>query len=145
MQLQTAYGEQVTVEEKDIFTFENGLPAFEDEKQFVILPFGEDNPFYTMQSVKTPRLSFVITEIFSFFKDYEIDIPKEVQSSLKILEPSDVVLFALLTVGADIATTTANLRAPIVANINGHVAKQIILTEINYSKKTSLLQQVKGE
>ena len=48
------FGEIEIVEDK-IILFQEGLPAFEDEEQFVIiLNEDEDNPFHFLQSVNTP-------------------------------------------------------------------------------------------
>ena len=49
MQLETKYLGAIEVEEKEIIRFPQGLPAFEDQQQFVFLPFDDDGIFFYMQ------------------------------------------------------------------------------------------------
>ena len=39
---------EIEVDEKKIVHFKNGIPAFEDEHEFIILPYEEDSPYYFM-------------------------------------------------------------------------------------------------
>ena len=63
---------EIEVEEDKIVHFENGIPAFEDEHEFLIIPYDEESPYYFMQSLKSPELAFLITTPFIFFPDYVI-------------------------------------------------------------------------
>lgn len=46
LKLETKYhGEQV-IDEKDIITFENGVPGFLEETEFVIFPYDDDSVFF---------------------------------------------------------------------------------------------------
>ena len=37
---------ELEIDEKRVVTFKNGIPAFEDEREFVILPYDEETPYY---------------------------------------------------------------------------------------------------
>ena len=50
---------EIEVEEEKVVHFKNGIPAFEDEHEFLIIPYDEESPYYFMQSLKTPELAFL--------------------------------------------------------------------------------------
>ncbi|WP_261131802.1 flagellar assembly protein FliW [Bacillus sp. Marseille-Q3570] len=150
MKIETKYFGDMEVEEKEILEFVQGLPGFKEEKQFIILPFAdEETPLSILQSVKTPTLAFVITNPFLFFQDYEFSIPEAVTDQLKIKDEKQVAVFVILTIQDPFEKTTANLKAPIVLNIENGSGKQIVLNEDQYRTKHSLFPQplttVKGE
>ncbi|MGP4078943.1 flagellar assembly protein FliW [Pseudalkalibacillus sp. R45] len=150
MKIETKYFGDMEIEEKELLDFAQGLPGFNDEKQFVVLPFAdEDTPLSILQSVKTPNLAFVITNPFLFFQDYEFNIPDAVTDQLAIKDEKEVAVFVILTVQEPFEKTTANLKAPIVLNIENGSGKQIVLNDDQYQTKHRLFPQplttVKGE
>ncbi|MCF6410150.1 flagellar assembly protein FliW [Pseudalkalibacillus salsuginis] len=150
MKINTKYFGEVEIEEKDIVAFDQGIPGFIDEKQFVILPFGdEDTALSILQAVKNSNLAFVITNPFLFFKDYEFNLPDNVTEQLEIKEEKEVAVFVILTVQDPFEKTTANLKAPIVLNIKNSSGKQIVLNDDQYQTRHTLFSQphtaAKGE
>ena len=55
---------ELEIDDSRVVHFKEGIPAFEDEHEFVILPYDEDSPYYFMQSLKSPELAFILTEPF---------------------------------------------------------------------------------
>ncbi|MCF6138754.1 flagellar assembly protein FliW [Pseudalkalibacillus berkeleyi] len=150
MKIDTRYFGEMEIEEKEIIKFEQGLPGFIEEKKFVVIPFGdEETPLNILQSVSTPSLAFVIANPFLFFRNYEFDIPEAVTSQLQIKGEQEVAVFVILTVQDPFEKTTANLKAPIVINIEKGYGKQIVLNDEQYITKHTLLQEslnaVKGD
>lgn len=143
--IKTKYFGEISVKTEDIFTFEKGIPGFLDETEFVMLPFGEDHPFYIMQSVKTPMLAFVVTEPFLFFPSYDFALDDAVVNQLQIESEQDVLVFTILTLGDSFVETTANLQAPVVLNVNKKLGKQVILSDGRYTTKHRLMPQTMEE
>jgi flagellar assembly factor FliW len=141
MNIETRYHGDIELAQDEIITFEKGIPGFEDEKQFALLPFGEDTPFYILQSTNTPELAFVLTEPFTYFKDYEFDLPKDLQEELAIKDKTDVVVFAILTVKDPFSNSTANLQAPVVINKKQQKGKQLLLNNTSYQTKHLLFPE----
>ena len=134
----TRFGE-IEVEEEKIVTFENGIPAFAEEHEFVILPYEEESPYYFMQSLKTPELAFILTIPFLFFPDYQIEIDDESVKELDIKSQDSVTLYSLVTIpNGSLRYMTANLLAPVVLNTENMKAKQIIMEKSNYKTKHRL-------
>ncbi|MQR94830.1 flagellar assembly protein FliW [Fictibacillus phosphorivorans] len=139
MILHTKFEETIEISDKDILHFEQGLPGFEDEKQFVLLPM-EGTPFSTLQSVSTKELAFFTTNPFLFFTDYDFELVESVQKQLKIKEESDVLVQVILTIQEPLEKSTGNLQAPVVLNVKENLAKQVILTDNKYRTRHELLE-----
>ncbi|MCP3761232.1 flagellar assembly protein FliW [Domibacillus sp. A3M-37] len=140
MKIETKYHGEKEIEQEDIITFSNGIPGFENEKKFVLLAFPDNNVFYALQSVSTPDLSFVVTDPFSFFVDYNVKIDDATIDSLAIKKEEDVTLLNILTLRDPFEETTANLQAPIVINKKTHSGRQVILTGTPYETRHNLFQ-----
>lgn len=146
-ELQTTRFGKIQIDEKKIIKFAEGLPAFEDEHEFVIIPYAADTPFYFLQSVQTADLAFLMTDPTAFFENYEVPLDDEVKIKLQLKKRLDMLIFSLLTIpNGDIAKTTANLLAPIVVNQKNCKALQLIMTDSSYTTKHLLVERnAKGD
>ena len=134
----TRFGE-IEVEDEKVVTFENGIPAFAEENEFVILPYEEESPYYFMQSLKSPELAFILTIPFLFFPDYQIEIDDESIKELDIKNQDNVAIYSLVTIpNGSLRYMTVNLLAPVVLNTENMKAKQIIMEKSNYKTKHRL-------
>ena len=70
---------EVEVAEDKVVHFADGIPAFEDEHEFVIVPYDEESPYVFLQSLTTPDLAFLMTVPFVFFPDYEFELDDDNQ------------------------------------------------------------------
>lgn len=127
--------------EDKIITFKQGIPGFETEKEFIIYQENDENPFAYLQSVNNEGLTFMITNPFLFFKDYEFKLDEASKEELKIKKQEDVYVWGLISLSTDIKNTTINLAAPIVININSNIGKQYIIHSQDYQTKTLLFPQ----
>lgn len=116
MIIHTKYHGQMNVKEEQIILFENGIPGFLEEKQFVILPLSEDSPFVALQSVTSENLAFIVVSPFIFFKNYEFDLDESTAELLDIDNIEDVEVMTILTMAEPFEKSTANLLAPIIVN-----------------------------
>lgn len=133
---------EIEVDEKKIVHFKNGIPAFEDEHEFVILPYEDESPYYFMQSVKTPDLAFLLTIPFLFFNDYTFEIDESTVKELDIKNQDAVFFYSMITIpNGSIRYMTANLVAPIVLNADNMQAKQVVLEKSNYTTKHRLFPE----
>ena len=126
--IKTARFGELEIQEDRIFHFADGLPAFEDEREFVILPFDDDSPYP-----------------FVFFPDYEFVLEDDVMAALAIKGSEDMQIYTLVTIpGGNIKEMTANLMAPVVINKKTREAKQVVLDKSQYTTKHRLFPP-KGE
>jgi len=82
LKLQAKYFGEIDYLEEDILTFPAGLFGFEEEHQFLLLPFeGGAGSLLCFQSVNTPALAFVAMDPFSLKPDYAPQLqPQELKS-----------------------------------------------------------------
>lgn len=142
MKLNTKNFGELDIDEKKIISFPEGLPGFEEEKEFVIINNeDEENPFCWLQSVKNPDLAFVIVDPFFVFSDYSVDLSETVQEKLKIKDEKDVAVYSIVVVPEDLKKMTANLLGPIVINVRERLGKQVILDDPRYTTKHYIFPQ----
>ena len=133
---------EIEVDEKKVVHFKDGIPAFEDEHEFVILPYEEDCPYYFMQSLRSPDLAFLLTIPFLFFNDYSFELDDTVVAELDIKDSENVFYYTMVTIpNGSIRYMTANLVAPIVLNGANMQAKQVVLEKTNYTTKHRLFPE----
>ena len=130
---------RLEVQEAEVFTFAQGIPGFEELTQFTLVQPADSAPFSYIQSVQEGELSFLVTDPFLFFKDYDISLPEAVQEELKIEQPGDVLVWSVVTVNDDFTKITLNLLAPIIWNVKTKLAKQIILHDSEYTVKHEIV------
>ncbi|WP_078594285.1 flagellar assembly protein FliW [Evansella clarkii] len=141
MQIETKYTGKTTIDRENIIAFEHGVPSFEEEKEFILLPFSDSpSPFYILQSVNTAGLAFVVMTPFQFFPQYEAKLTDSVIEQLEIEDKNDVAVFVILTLRDTLEKSTANLSGPIVINSRKQKGKQIVLSDTSYNTKHPLVQ-----
>lgn len=136
MQVNTRKFGVLEIDEKDIVTFEHGLPGFLDAHKFIMLPYEKDSPFLYLQSVEEEYLAFLMTSPFLFFDDYEFIMDEVNMNELGVKSEEDIAVYTMITVSNnETDKITANLVAPIVVNIHKRQAKQIVLERSQYQTK----------
>lgn len=137
---------EVEVAEDKIVHFADGIPAFEDEHEFMIVPYDEESPYVFLQSLETPDLAFLMTMPFVFFPDYEFEIDDDNQEKLGLHNQEDMLIYTLLTVNdGKVEDMTANLMAPVVLNTANMQARQLVLDKSRYTTKHRLFPDNKEE
>ena len=136
---------ELDIEEQRIIHFRDGIPAFEDEHEFIILPYDEDSPYYFMQSLKTPDLAFLMTVPFLFFPNYTFEVDDATIEELNIKSDDKISYYSLVTIpNYSIRYMTANLLAPTILNTTNMQAKQLILEKTDYTTKERLFPDSRG-
>ena len=137
---------EIEIDEEKIVHFEDGIPAFEEEHEFVIIPYDEESPYVFLQSLATPDLAFLMTMPFVFFPEYEFELDDESQAKLGIENQEEMLIYSLLTIpGGKVSDMTANLMAPVVINTTNMQARQIVLDKSRYTTKHRLFPEKKED
>jgi len=110
-----------------------GILGFEQIKEYVLLANPAEMPFAWLRPVGNTPPAFVVINPFYAMPDYVPDIPDADVEFLGLKEPTDALLFSIVTSrGPNHATL--NLKGPIVINRHTHVGKQVIIANAgNYS------------
>ncbi|MBD3393026.1 MAG: flagellar assembly protein FliW [Chitinivibrionales bacterium] len=126
---------------EDVITFEAGIPGFESNRHFVLVQVPEYLPFEWLVCTDGTRLRFAVVNPLLFVPDYEPKVTKEQLQELGIEKAEDILLYAIVTIRANPADSTANLIGPIIINKTKRVGKQIIIDDERYSTQEPILRK----
>jgi flagellar assembly factor FliW len=141
MKIETKYQGIIEINDERVISFENGIPAFENETAFVLLPFEEGTPFFVLQSTHTPEVAFILISPFDFVPGYEVKLPDSIIELLEITKHEDVATFVMLTVKEPFSETTANLQAPVIINAAKQKGKQFLMSDSRYQTKHAIFKE----
>lgn len=120
--------------------FKKGIPGFDSLREFIIKDLEGNEKFKILES-RESEISFVTTNPFEIYSDYEVDLNDETIKELEIKRPEDVVILSIITLGRTLESSTMNLKAPLVINIKNNLGKQYIMQNSKYETKHSLIRR----
>ncbi|PIP72070.1 MAG: flagellar assembly protein FliW [Nitrospinae bacterium CG22_combo_CG10-13_8_21_14_all_47_10] len=143
MKLETTRFGTLEVEEKQVIQFPDGLYGFEKETRFTFLPFNPnvESPMEWMQSALSPHLAFVITDPYLYVPDYKLKLLEEDRKKVGLGQGDTFITRSIVTIPENYTEMTTNLVAPLVINLNNGVAKQFVLTSMEYDTRHYLLPE----
>lgn len=147
MQIQTKYLGEIEISKEQILSFSNGILGFEDSREFVLLDV-PDNPYFKfLQDIKNSYISFLLTNPWDFFKDYDVELPDEELLKIQINPTTEnqMVIYTVVTLGQSFKESTSNLLAPIVINLYSKEGRQFILNDSLYNTRHSLFSEGMSE
>lgn len=115
---------KITINKENIFVLPNGLLGFEELKQFILISDEETEPFKWLISVEDPNIGFPI--ISPFYIDFDYNIGKDID-----LEHN--ALFVVVTLQDENKNISANLKAPIILNLQNMTGEQFLIPFEKYS------------
>jgi flagellar assembly factor FliW len=124
----TRFG-QVQFEESDLLTFSEGILGFADLTKFVILDDPNDEIFAWLQSCEAPAIAFPVLEPELFAENYNVNLAKTDYLALNMSDMSRARMFSIVTIPDDPTLMTANLKAPVVVNLDSKAARQCVLQD----------------
>lgn len=136
--------ETIEVSEEQIFAFEPGIGGFESLRRFALVR-EEDTPVEWLVSLDDPAVSFAVLEPFLFQEGYAFELADRDVDALGLHEAGDAMVRCLLTLDEDPEEITANLLAPLVFSRRTHMARQVILSESEYSLRTKVFEAAAEE
>ncbi|KUO52791.1 MAG: hypothetical protein APF76_02325 [Desulfitibacter sp. BRH_c19] len=139
MILKTLRFGEIDIKEDDILQFPQGLFAFEEHKKYILVPVN-DNPFFRwLQCVDEPKISFLLIDPFVIRENYYVELDDSLKEELGISKQEDVVVYTIVTLPeGDFQKSSTNLLAPLVINLSGKKAKQVLLDETRGQVKEPL-------
>lgn len=139
MKFKTIYHGEIEYDEKEIITFNKGIPGFPSLSKYVVLNIKENPMFKVIHSIEDEKVGFIVVSPFLIKEDYEVKLTEELIKGLKIEKPEDTLVYNTVTVNTDCKKITTNLRAPLVINIKNNLGEQLILNNEEYKIKHTLV------
>ncbi|MBL8930952.1 MAG: flagellar assembly protein FliW [Kineosporiaceae bacterium] len=153
----TGATEQAGESELPLLTFVRPLPGFAETTRFALVRLdhaesdadGEssdsliadpaDAVIFELRSLEAPDVRFLVAAPNAFFPDYAFDLDEDTVLDLGLASAEDALVLVVLTVGADAASTTANLLAPVVVNARNRSAAQVILSGTDWPVRAAVV------
>ena len=135
----------VSYSPEQVICFPQGLPAFEDEREFLPIERPNMAPVVFLQSLTQPGLVFITLPVNVADANYKLEMSPEDLETLDLppdpqpTPGTEVLCLVVLTLSN--AAATANLLAPIVINLKTNKALQAIQVETAYSHQHPLPAQ----
>lgn len=115
------------------------MPGFPDRSKFALVQLDEDGVLCSLTSLEEDGLRFLVVPPVQFFPDYAPVIDDATAAQLGISSAEDVLVLCVLTAGDSLASTTANLAAPVLVNTRTSRAAQVVLDDPQLSVVTPLV------
>ncbi|QBG47404.1 hypothetical protein EGM51_08365 [Verrucomicrobia bacterium S94] len=124
---------RIPVSDGNIFTFPDGVPAFEEYREFVLYCNTDVQPFFFMKSIGiSPEVSFVCIDPFLVCPDYQVRVGPSDLQALDLTSGEDAFIFSFVTVRDNPCDITANLQGPVILNMKNSRGRQIISEGTKY-------------
>jgi flagellar assembly factor FliW len=111
-------------------TLTEPLPGFPRHRDYVLVPADHSGVLFWLQSMAPEGPRFLAVRPTAYFPEYAPALPGAALAELGLPDAGAAQVFCLVTVpGGDVASATANLRAPVLVNRDTHRARQVVLTD----------------
>jgi flagellar assembly factor FliW len=144
MRINTSRFGEIEVEDESVVYMAEGMLGFTEYRKFVLIRHNEGSPFLWYQAVEEPNLAFVIVDPFTFFPDYEVLLSREDLDALQATELGNLAVFSVVVIPENPEDMTANLRGPVLINVEKKTARQVVLNDERYSPHQPILETVRG-
>lgn len=122
----------VEIEPSKIIEFPKGLPGFEDLRRFTLLhPEGDSPRWFVLQSVDDPEVAFHVADPAQLGFDFQVMLSDEDAAAIALARPEDAAVVVMLVKEAD-GQVRANLKAPLVLNLESRRGVQHVFAELNF-------------
>lgn len=133
MKIETKYFGEAECEKEELIHFEDGLFGFEEQKDFLPIPFAEDNDgVLCLQSVQDAQLAFVVMNPFMLLEDYNPVLTKEDYDKLGSVKEEDLSFYVICVLHEKTEESTLNMRCPVAVNAVTRKARQVVLEAGEY-------------
>lgn len=128
--------------------FPNGLLGFPDCREFFFEDTGEGSLILWLRSLDhgkdNRKICFPVLEPRVFMPQYSIKLSAVDVRELKMDSVDGNAAFCVLSIPEDITQMTANLRAPLVVNVQAGVGKQVVLQDNELSLKHPMYRELRA-
>ncbi|AXH98418.1 flagellar assembly protein FliW [Sporosarcina sp. PTS2304] len=131
-EIETKFHETVEVDLAKAWHFPQGLPGFEDEEEFVLLPIGDNPGFQVLQSTKEAGVAFVVANPYKLVDGYDFIVNDATIDLLEVKDPEELMVLGIVFIKEPFEESTINLQAPLLFHTENRKAKQMILNDKRY-------------
>lgn len=130
IKIKTRDFDEIEVASSEIITFPNGLFAFEEYKDYILIsPLGNGKCPVWLQSAENPNLCFILFDPLEFCADYRVMVADEDVAVLDMADDNDAKFYVIAVIPENNMDATVNLKSPIIINTRNNKAAQVITAD----------------
>lgn len=133
----------VQIHEEQVIDLVEGFYGFEDYHKYALID-SEQEPFIWIQSLEDENLAFIAIDPFLFRPDYELDIDDKLLEPIEVESPTDLLVFALVTIPPSGSPITANLQGPLIINKKNKKGLQAIMNDGKWKTKHDIIEEIRS-
>jgi flagellar assembly factor FliW len=139
IKIKTSRFGELSVAPEQIVNMPLGMVGFPSLTRYILFPHKAESPFFWLQSLERPDLAFVLINPLIVESNYQISLSGSDRKLLGIKDPNQIQVWVVVTIphGAP-DNMTANLKAPVVLNLENRLMAQVILESDDYPLKKAL-------
>jgi flagellar assembly factor FliW len=126
-------GTEIQYDEKDIFTFSEGLIGLPHLQRMVIVRQTDIEPLLWLASLDEEGVALVVADTRGIFPAYTPPVPVDCSFHALLDEGDTPLTFAIMLIVPEWQKSTLNLRAPIFLSLRTMHGAQVILPDSAYS------------
>ncbi len=116
-----------------VVRFIRPVVGFPDLEHYAVIEEAESAPVMWLQALGAPDVLLPVVDACLVTGNYSVELSDEEARELGLRRAEDARLLLVMTLDADPARITVNLRAPIVWNTRGAAAMQLVLQDSSLS------------
>jgi flagellar assembly factor FliW len=129
MKFKSARFGEIEYPEEVVMTFPEGVLGFPRDRQYILLEHdAEGSPFKWLQSLESPDLAFIVVDPLMVDARYRFEIDVDTARMIGTDRSEECAVMAIVNVPREQPIhMTANLKAPLVVNVQTRAGRQVIL------------------
>lgn len=141
----TRFGE-IEFTDEVVMNFPEGVLGFPDNKRYILLEHDANgSPFKWLQSLDNADLAFIVLDPYQIVSDYRFEIDVDTERVIGTDLPNCCALMAIATIPHNAPLMmTANLKAPLVVNVETRRGRQVVLSTNCYQINTPVFTTLGG-
>ena len=136
---------EIDVTEDQRLTLVGGLLGFQALTRYVVYQPEELGIFRWVQSEEVPELAFVVCDPRVILPSYHIEVPRDELACIQLEDTEQAEIMVILTHPQDPSRMTANLMGPIVLNTTTRLARQLVLSDTQYTTRYKVFPHLSPE
>ena len=139
LKVQTSRFGEISVPAEDVLNMPLGMVGFPGLRRFVLIRHRDNSPFQWLQSIDAADIAFVVVSPLMFDRQYNINIGSAEMKLLELNSPEKAQIMVVVNIPhGQPEKMTANLRAPVVINVDNRLATQIVMENSDYDLRHPL-------
>jgi flagellar assembly factor FliW len=135
---------QLEVGDAEKIFIPKGILGFPDLLHYCLVDPNDDTLMLWLQSIEKPDICFPLLEPRLFQTNYTVRLSAADLRELNLTNVNQSAVYSIITIPQDMTQMSANFKAPLVINVMGQLAKQVVLQENDYPLKLEIFKSLKA-